>query len=222
MSSASSFSLVEVPNAAKMLLRRGIRRHQARKGKSFKGLTPVRLKLPSILQSQTSSAGGANALVSAAYMSSSYFPEVSGLTGLYDEMRVLGGRLYWDAVVNNSGSATGTVRSYCTVGVGFDPSAGTPPSITYPLQNSWHMGPFSVPTAESPMPYKMFELSFKTPPPLAPVTSSDVVGGAWFCLDLSTPASVLTVEAYATSVGGTGTTQFNYILELDVEVRLRT
>jgi len=223
-SSSHSLTLVEnVPLSTKMLLRRGIRRHAGKKSaKSFRGLSSVRLKLPSVLQQSTSSAGAANSVVSAFYMSSSYFPEVSGLMGLYDEMRVISGKVMFDPIVNVAGATTGIVRSYCTMGIGFDPSASSPPSIVYPLQNSYHAGPFSVPVTEQPAPYKLFALDWKSPPPLAPVTSSDVVGGSWFCLDTSTAPCVGVVEAYLTALGGTATTQFNYFIELDVEVRLRT
>jgi len=67
----------------------------------------------------------------------------------------------------------------------------------------------------------METLSAKTPGPLAPITSSDVPGSAWWAVDGGTPPTIFAYRIYIPPIGNPGTTANYMLVELDVEFKLR-
>jgi hypothetical protein len=196
----------------------------SRKKSSFSGLKPVKLRLPSNNQATVGSTGGTLAVATDVALNSSTFPELTAITSVYDEMRVLGVHLRYYPFV----ATAGTSSVVCAVAVGFDPAEGTPSSSAGVLQNTFASGLMYVPggvtgSVQSFGATKFFDLRAHPPVALAPITSDDSPGSGWFALDgiATTAPTICTFIAFGSSIGGSGVFDISWQIELDVEVRLR-
>jgi hypothetical protein len=196
----------------------------SRKASSFAGLKPVKLRLPSNNQATAGSVGGTLATANDVALNSSTFPELTAITSVYDEMRVLGVHLRYYPFV----AIAGTSSVVCAVAIGFDAAEGTPGSSAGVLQNTFSSNLMFVPggvtgTVQSFGVTEFKDLRAYPPAALAPITSDDMPGSAWFALDgiATTAPTICTFLAFGSSIGGAGQLDISWQIELDVEVRLR-
>lgn len=187
---------------------------------------PIRTTLTSIEFNAASVAGSANAILSPVTFASTNFPEIADYTQIYDECRMLKMRLHYYPIVSTAG---GSPTVSCAFALGFDPSIGTYSAPNQVLEEAFSQGPFrlhagingaTVQSGDMLHPYRV--LHAHPPVKLAPITSADVPGSAWFCVDGGTAPTLAMVQGYINSLGGAGVTSFYYFLEIDVEFRLRT
>lgn len=156
--------------------------------------------------------------------------EFSSYAALYDEVKVLGGRMRFSASDNVAGS-TPANRQWA---VGYDPAYGTTPATTDSVvESTQHMrghtsfGPFvgsvlKVLGTYAPQGQEVFHFKCPNGPvftdPAALVTNFP---GAWMnCGDPSDHAGYL--RYYIAAPAGTTVTTLLYALELDCEFRIRT
>jgi hypothetical protein len=196
-------------------------------GKSFMGLKPIRVRLISGEVINTSTAGAANTINSNVTFTSSTFSEIADFALLYDECRVLYVKVHYRPFITTTG--TGAQSAACAFAIGFDPSVSSAGSPAGVLQETHSVGPFRLfpgvngnNLQSSIMLEKYLTISAKTPPPLAPITSSDVPGSAWFAVDGSTAPIIFQWYGLVNAIGTGGITNVAAFYELDVEFRLRT
>jgi len=195
-------------------------------GKSFRGLKPIRAKLYSGPQASTSTAGAANSFVSPVSFNSSTFTEIADFATVYDECRILGVKLHYYPVITTAGA---TATASAAVAVSYDPSASAPGGVAGVLEETFSAGPFrlhagingaTIQSGSMLQPYH--KLMSHPPVELAPITSSDCPGKAWFCVDGNTAPIVAVIGAFIDSLGTGGVSVLYYYVELDAEFRLRT
>jgi hypothetical protein len=196
------------------------------KGKSgFSNLKPFKTRLVSSLSSNSSSANTANQVNNAVTMNSGVFPDLTDITGLFDEMRVLKGELWYTFSVAALGA--GLTPAACNAAVIFDPNLAAPSSSYQCLTQTHHTKPAvllpgALTLVQPAFCTELKLMKFKMPSPIAPINSSDTVGSSWFTLDAGTAPEILTVQAYVSALGTAGISNFYYVLVLDVELRIRT
>jgi hypothetical protein len=188
-------------------------------------LKPIKVKLFSVQTTLTTGAAAALSWIVPVTFASATFPEIAAFTTLYDECRVLGVKVHYTLYE----PAPGTAPSLSTgaVAIGFDPTAGTPSSTNNVMEESYMEGPLLLgagvnnnsrdPTLSS---YRI--ITAKPPAMLAPITSSDCPGKAWFCVDGTTPPTIFTWQGYFSALAGPGTLNYTAYFELDAEFKLRT
>jgi len=196
------------------------------KGKAgYKNLKPFKTRLISFTSTNSSAANTALEVNNAITMTAGTFGDLADVTGLFDEMRVLKGRLYYTFSTVTSGAGTTPLIAQCAVV--FDPNLAAPTNSNQVLIQTYHSKPIAISPGGGTVvaPYFgeiMHTLNFKMPSPIAPISSSDTIGSAWFTLDAGTPPEILSVQAYVGPLGALGVSNFYYILELDIELRIRT
>lgn len=227
MSSSSSVSdgvLVVSENLVKehALMKSLLRNNSARRGKGFKNLKPFRTTMWS--NSNTNTSGAASALVvnQAFSLNTSTFPAFTSFIALYDMIRVLKVKLHYYFVTSVAGLA-GNTATQCACCISFDPTIGNPSSVQQLLEYSNSSGPHILGASTQIIPTnpKFHVLPVKMPGPIAPISSSDTPGSAWFVMDGGTAPIIAQVQAYIPSLGTAGVTQFVYFVELDVEMKMR-
>jgi hypothetical protein len=211
----------EVAYAAAM--KASMRMAVSRQGKGF-GLRPIARKMWSGITITTSAPGTAMSMSTAIVFNNATLPELQPLMVLYDEARVLSVKLHYRFYQTAAG--TGPDLAFGAVAITFDPNVTGPTASYTLLEEEFKEGPLYLSNstngnATSPTTGRMSVLSARPPVPLAPITSSDCPGKAWFTLD-GTPPTVAMVQAYLTPLAGTGTTSIAYFMELDAEFRLTT
>jgi len=194
-----------------------------RKGRSdYKNLKPFKTRIVSNISTNVSGAGAGNVVNNAITMSSTNFPDFTDILGLFDEMRVIKGTLLHTYYV----SVVGTQSSTGACCILFDPNLGSPSSVSQILTQSYHSKPYIQYASNSivcNVGGRAFDsLKFKFPSALAPISSEDIPGQAWFALDGGTPPYICVVQSFQSTPGGSGEVTFQYFLELDVELRIRT
>jgi len=192
-----------------------------------KALTrPIRVKLFSNAVFGNSAVNTAFSLVSPVTFQSSNFPEITQYSALYDEARVMNinvNYMYYTTVATASYSiAIGGLA------ISFDPSVSAPTTISQVCSEAHSTGPLITlgypPDSNPSLSFKeghLAKLHAKTPGPLAPITTSDVPGSAWFALDGGTAATIFALRQYMGPLGALGVTSLVYVVELDCEFRLR-
>jgi len=200
----------------------------SRNGTSFqKSKTKaIRTCLLSGEQTSTSAAGTANTINSPVSFNSSTFPEVADYAVVYDECRVLGVKLHYYPLVTVGGASA---TASCAFAIGFDPTVGSPSAPQQVLEEAFSAGPFRLHaginggTIQSGDMLHSYRILRAHPlVPLAPITSSDVPGSAWFAVDGGTAPTICQVIGYINSLGTAGVSVVNFFVELEVEFRLRT
>jgi len=195
---------------------------------SFSGLRPIRARILSALQSDLSAAATTHTTNLSVAFNSSTFPEIADFMLIYDECRVLKVKVHYRPFVSTASTA-GSVVATGAVAIMFDPSVLNPTQISQILEETYSVGPFLVTpfvngnSSQSSMGVLPFlTISANTPGPLAPITSSDCPGSAWFTLDGSTAPVIFQWYALITSLGTLGVTSLPAMYELDCEFRMRT
>jgi hypothetical protein len=181
----------------------------------FSGLKPIKSQLWGSLNTTTSIANSDNVTNANILLTVANFPELASWMTVYDEMRILGGKLHFSTYTTTAG----TLLSVGAVAVMFDPTAGAPASIDGPLQESFHSQTLTSPA----IPYitKMHTLPFHTPK-LTTGTANSCIGSNWATLDNTATPCVAVVHGFQSSLGPAGVVTLKYLLELDVEFRMRT
>jgi hypothetical protein len=192
------------------------------KDNMFRGLKPIKTRLFSLIQNPASSAGTALAFNSLVQMESAYFPEYTSYSTLYDECRIL----KWKVHYYFSTSVAGVNPNLaCAIAIMFDPSAPTPTGVNTILEESYNSGLHivsPVATASNTFPMQKYKTLTAHCPPLAPITTADCPGSAWFTVDAGTPPYCMVIQMYSTNPGSTGIAYCSYVIELEVEFRMRT
>jgi hypothetical protein len=194
------------------------------KGKSgYSNLKPFKTRLVAISSTNSSAANTANEVSNAITMNTGTFVDLTDITGLFDEMRVLKGTLYYCFTTQVVGTVSTPVA--CNAAVIFDPNLAAPTNAYQVLTQTWHTKPEVLVPVTSTYSHILSSplktLHFKMPSPIAPINTSDSVGSSWFTLDAGTPPEILTVQAYIPTLGTAGVSCFFYQLVLDVELRIR-
>jgi len=193
----------------------------------FSGLRPIKIKLWSNLVTNLSAAATPLAQLSVIGLSTGTFPELSSFLPIYDEARLITVHLHH--MLFASTAATGApFQSTGAMNIQFDPSASAPTSLAQALEESYNSGPLFVTpgvngTAQQSsffnQPYRKMHASV---PKLAPITGSDCPGSAWFTLDSATATTMCCIGQYTLALGTLGITAAQFLIELDLELRLRT
>jgi hypothetical protein len=202
------------------LIHRAVAMRGGRKS-DFLNKKPFRTKLWSNVSNNSSGANSALQYSQPTAYNSAAFPDFTNILALFDEMRVIKGVMHF----HFSTSTAGTAYYIASAAVGFDPTLGTPTTDTQNFIQTYHSPPIfvsgtTVQTIPTSLPY--MRIPFRMPGPLAPVTSSDIPGSAWFAIDGSTAPDLVQVMAHAGSAGTGGVSTFSYFIELDVELKIRT
>jgi hypothetical protein len=193
-----------------------------RGAKGYRNLSPQKTTLWSFVNLNTSSAATILEVNNQILWNSTFFNDFNAITSLYDEMRILKGKLHFIFACSTSASAT-PYTSQASCMVGFDPNLGGPTNVVQPLIQTFHSAPFHVQGLQSSNLSRPFHtLSFTLPTTLAPISASDCPGKAWFTLDAGTAPVLMVIQAVATALGTNGVLQFNYFVEFDVELKIRT
>jgi len=208
----------------KMMLHAAMRASVSGGKGSFKGIKPVRAILWSAAVSSNSGAG--TALNVNGNFSTTSFPEFTNFATVYDEMRVLSGSVHCIMYMSVAG-AVGELNAVSAIT--FDTSSPTPSTFTYPLQQSYNSGPCIlnglVASAAITGHYGATRFptryNFKMPPPLAPITSDDTPGSAWFAMDAGTAPTLFSVLCHVDAAGGTGVSNVVHLIKLNCEFKMR-
>jgi len=159
---------------------------------------------------------------------SATFPEIADFALLYDEARLVGVKVHWLPWVTVPGASN---SASFAVAVGFDPSVGGATAPNQVLEETFHQGPFRLfpgvngatqQNSGTCFAQKYQILHARPPAKLAPITSSDCPGSAWFCVDGATAPILFQWIGYINSTGAAGVTNVSSFFELDMEFRLRT
>lgn len=187
---------------------------------------PIRVSLFSNATTAGSAANTALGVAANITFATSNYPEISSYAGVYDECRILGVKLHYNfytAVLATAAFQDGAG----VAALAFDPTISAPATLSSALSEAHSSGLHWVAATLNNPPLAVMNkgslpmLYAKMPPPLAPITSSDIPGSAWFCIDGSTPPNLFTVLAYAPPIGTTGVVGFYYVTEIEAEFRLR-
>jgi len=196
--------------------------HAVVSGKSYKNIKPTRTKLWSVGANSVSSVNTALSVGTNVAFGTSNFPDVTAMVGLYDEVRFLSGTLHYLFLAATPGTL---YNAPAACAVAFDANIGAPSSVTQVVTNTYHSPPYILntnSTAVYPNPHRFHSLHFKMPGPLAPVVGNDTVGNAWMTLNNTAAPVLLTLLAYIPPSGTSGSTEFIYYLEFDIELKIRT
>jgi len=194
----------------------------------FNGLKPIRVKLWSTANQQVSSAATALSALSSITLTTGNFPELASFIQVYDEMRVLRFKYHyfpWVSVGPNAAPFGGVAFA---TNIQFDPTASAPSSVTAALEESFSHGPLIIfqggggTSAEYAFPNSNYRTITATAPKLAPISGADCPGSAWFSLDTATATTLCCIGSYGQALGTAGVLTNSYMVELDIELRLRT
>jgi len=194
----------------------------------FKGskIKPIKVNLVSVEFTNSSTAGSANALNSSLQFNTSNFIELPDFAAVYDEARLLNARLHYYPTITTAGTAP---TAACAFAVEFDPTVGYASAPNAVLEAAYSAGPFrlhagingaTIQSGDMLRPYR--RIDGRPPCPLAPITSSDVPGNAWFAVDGSTAPTLAVFLGYINSLGTGGVSSCSWFWELEMEFRLRT
>jgi len=187
---------------------------------------PIKAKLFSNLVVSSSAANAAMSYANVYTFAASNFPEVTSYSTLYDEARVLNVKLHYTFVPTTQTATYGVAPA--AMAISFDPTVAAPTQTYQCLSEAHTTGLLAVPVSNTQcgatnvysggrLPY----LSAKLPSPLAPITSSDCPGSAWFALDAGTAPSIFVQRLFCTPLGALGVSACYTVAEIDVEFRLR-
>jgi len=199
-----------------------------RSSKSFNSaLTkPIKAKL---FTNPTATVSAANTQISqssSVTFATANFPELANFLLLYDEARVLQVKVHYNMYTSTPAASNGGGIGF--VCISFDPTASALGSSAAASEQSFTSGArwiSSLPTSGNPsvdlrngiLPC----VTAKVPSLLAPITSSDCPGRAWFALDGVTPPTVFQLLLYAQPLGALAVSNIFYYYELDVEFKIR-
>jgi hypothetical protein len=194
----------------------------SRTGRGFSGLKPVRAKLYSTLFGAISAATAALTVNSNVTLTAGNFPEIASWMTVYDEMRIIKGALHYSNWIQIQASANPNL-SFGAIAIMFDGTAAAPTTVDGVMQETFSrfLTPLSGASIASAHP-TMHKLDFNVGKPLVSLTSNDMVGSSWFTLDSTSAPSMAVVHLYATDGGTNAVTGLKYVLEFDVEFRMRT
>lgn len=217
-SSSSKDEFMVVEPSIKALMRRAMGKKNGKKHQV------MRTKIVSALLVGNSSTATALSANTNMVMSAAQFPEFTTWAGVYDEMRVLGGIMYFYCSGNLTTQLAGDSQPPPAVfGVNYDPANG-PNSFSTVLTLSDH-GPLlfcpSLCIQPDGHPIHPAYFKFKMPSPEVLVNGSQSPGSGWFTLDSSNTTTMFQACVYI-GAGNTGcANQFNFSIILDVEFRMR-
>jgi hypothetical protein len=210
-------------NTKSTMLRQLMRSARAAGKGKYDGLKPIRVRLFSVQFNQSSAAPGTNSVNGSITLTTGNFPELASFLAVYDEMRLVQGRLHYYVSVAGTGGGTGL--GFHSTSVLFDQTAGTPLSVNGVLEETFSQGPYPIASVASNYALnntKMRCLQFHPPTSTAPIGTNVNPGKAWFVLDSVNAPHMVQVNHFCTSCAGTAATTFVYYVELDVELRMRT
>jgi len=153
------------------------------------------------------------------------FPEITNYSALYDEARVLSVKVFYQLYVSTLSASLG--GAFGGLVISYDPTASAPSSMSTTLSTAHNTGPiwvcqsFNTPLTVTIPHGHMSEFHARTPGPLAPITSSDIPGSAWFAVDGGTAPIIFQLGRYITALGASGISTVAEIIELECEFRLR-
>jgi len=185
----------------------------------FKNLKPFKTKIWTNTFANVSSASSALVVNGGILLNGTNFGDLAAIQGLFDEMRVLGVTLHY----HNFVSTASTQPTIACNAITFDPNTAAPGSIAFIASQTFH-GPVmfmngAVSTYPSTLNYS--KLHVKVPAKLAPISSSDCPGNAWFALDQGTAPNLCNILSYTVAGTGGGVTNFSYLFEFDIELKIR-
>jgi hypothetical protein len=193
----------------------------------FQGLKPIKVKLFSVTLSVNSSPSASLSLAGSIALTTGNFPELANFMVVYDQLRILKIRMHHKSFLDTL-PTSGSFFPFHACAVSSDPTVGAPGSIGAVLEETFSSGVMGFPVmisnaTSSPMVQceKVHTVTAHFPP-LAPIISSDCPGSAWIVLDSATAPTACVVQAYINALGTSGVSTFQYIVELDVELRIRT
>jgi len=193
------------------------------RGVGFRNIKPFKTRMVQTANTNLSSAASSlngNVLVA---MNSTFFPDLTSISSVFDYMRIKGGRMHYKFYTSTSasGPALNCLAGACLC---FDPSFTTPGTLVFTQTQSYHTPPYLLNGSSSLMPTteKFNTLSFKMPKGTVPITSDDSPGSGWFNLGGATACDVANILFFAGALGTNGVTAFVFFLDLDVELKIRS
>jgi len=194
----------------------------------FSGLKPIKVKLFSVQQTNSSGAATPLAFITNIMLNTTTFPELSAFNQIYDEIRMMHVKIHYFPYVSTASSAVNPPTAIYAGALQFDPNAATPASPNGQLEESYNTGLwFLTPGVNGTLGQSShFHLRFRTlsgkVPKIAPITGVDLPGSNWIVLNSGTAPTMAAWSGYATALGTAGITSVLWFVELDVELRLRT
>lgn len=227
-SSAQCEEYVSITNPAKSkaaiknVLRAGVRSGR----NTGKGLSTVKTRLCGITYSGSSSTNTALQTTTPILFNATNIPELTSWVAVYDEARVLGGTVYY--AMFSDGASISVANSPATgcVAVSFDIATGTGLTLSQVRSNTYSSPPLFVPNASLSGPFQVLaatpfhSLKFKMPSPQATLGTNNSPGSAWFELDSSLDANLLSIINYVGAIPA-NQTAIDFTFDLDVEFRMR-
>jgi len=195
-------------------------------GKSFSGLKPVKVKLWGTATTFSSTSGAALAITNNQFFNGTDFPEIGDFAVIYDEARLLSVRLHY-SMSTGSTTPTSITPSVGAVGISFDAASSAPTSVDGVLQLSYNSGPHALYPCEAGAPSlmnaRMHIVKAKPGVSLAPITSDDCPGSAWFAVEgLASTAPIMFAVNMFITTNTASVANCTFVCEMDVEFRLRT
>jgi hypothetical protein len=194
----------------------------------YSGLKPVRAKLFSSFFTGFSSANTNYSDAIGVNFNTSNFSELPSWGVLYDMCRILHFKVHGRAFVNIPTTASNNLIIPWAFAVSSDPTAGAPTSVGQVLDETFNCGLHYIASPGVSIACNTFTVVDRPItvsahfPKLAPITTSDCPGSAWFVLDGSTAPVACVVQSYIGAAGAASVTGFTYIVELEVEFKIRT
>jgi len=175
-----------------------------------------------IVSSQNVNVSGANADLKVKFllpMATANFPDYNLYAGLYDMMRVRGGRLWYQFLQPTAGTG---VETPCCAGITMDTnSSASLINIQNQLSLSYHGPLISLfPSAATRHDQDFRCLSFLLRPEVA-INANDAVGSSWIPTVSGSVPQICAATFFAEATGGSGVTSVIFFIEFDVEFKMR-
>jgi hypothetical protein len=192
-------------------------------GRGFNGLKPTKAKLWSTTGITQTAANTALNLLETITFAPGTFPEINNWILIYDECRMLSCKVHYEFDIAVEPTAATASAVNAAAAITFDAAVASPSNLYGVMEESFNTGPLYIGSKVSTSTQrKMGVLSASPGRSLAPVTSSDCPGNAWFIVDSATPPTMFVGQYFASAAGAAGTTRITRLYELDVEFRIRT
>lgn len=195
----------------------------SKRGNGFSGLKPVKAKLWSTTGVTTTAANTALNLLETITFAPGTFPEISNWILLYDECRMLKCKVHYEFDIAVEPTPATALAPTAACAITFDAAVAAPTNLYGVMEESYNSGPLYLGCKVSTSTQRKLATLVATPGRnLAPVTSSDTPGNAWFIVDSATPPTMFIGQFFSTAAGAVGTVRITRLYELDVEFRIRT
>lgn len=182
-----------------------------------------------LFSSQATSGSAANTALSVAInisFAAATFPEIATFEALYDEVRVKAITIhfmFYTALYATAAQQNGA--GVCSLT--WDSAGALPTSLGNILTNPINSGLREIQAQAGCPPVPVYPggrlqtLHSRTPNGVDVISSTECPGNAWFSLIAASNPTVGVINAYIPAIGTTGVTGFWYLIELDVDFRLR-